>query len=148
MSHAPTLALLGAMFFFLVGLLSGIWKYAGILRSPDSVAPEYVSVCHRAALLYAFACLVLERASEVSQLAPGLELACVTGLLFFFGFAVFGYALHGWLKDTDNQLAPPYRLGRGTVPPWFVHGTMVALIVVEVGAFLVLFVGAASQLLA
>ena len=142
MEFAEQVALLAAMGFFLVGLLSGIWKYAEILRSPEGVAPEYVNITHRSALLYAFACLLLERMLIQSPLPAGVELAALSGLLFFFGFAVFGYALHGWLKDTDNQLRRPYRLGRGTLPPVVVHGAMVALVVAEVGGFLVLAVGA------
>jgi len=35
----------------------------------------------------------------------------------FFAAAVLGYVIHGALRDTDNQLARPHRLGTRTVSP-------------------------------
>ena len=49
--------------------------------------------------------------------------------------------LHGWLADTDNQLRKPHRLGRGTLPGGLMAVFMWALIVGEIGGFLVLFYG-------
>ncbi len=138
MELAQKLALVAAMFFFFVGLLSGVWKYTGIRRSPDAVAPEYVSVGHRAALMYAFASLVIERMVGISQLSGTVETISVSVILFFFGLPVFGYMVHGWLNDTDNQLKKPYRLGDRNLPPALVHGSMAALIVGKFAGFLVL----------
>ena len=60
----------------------------------------------------------------------------------FFASAVATYAIHGALRDTDNMLARPHRLGRGTV-----HGSVISvyvylLVLGELGGFLVLFTGA------
>ncbi len=141
MDLAQKTALTAAMTFFVVALLGGVWKYAAIRRSPKAEAPAYVDIFHRASLLYAFACLLLERMVEVSQLPTWVELSALAAAIFFFAFAVFGYALHGWLNYTDNQLRRPYRLGSGTLPPWVVHGSMVALVIGEIGGTLVLMYG-------
>lgn len=146
MALARSITLLAAIAFFGLGLLGGTWKYAKIRRSPTGEAPTYVDVFHRSCLLYAFACLLLERMVEASGLADGVELAAVTALLGFFGFAVFGYAVHGWLDDTDNQLRRPHRLGERTLPPALVHASMIALVGAELGGFAVLAYGVIAAL--
>ena len=141
MELSQQLAVLAAIGFFALGLLGGIWKYAAIRRSPSAQAPAYVDIFHRTTLLYAFACALLERMVELGDLPIWLEVCALAGLIGFFAFAVFGYALHGWLNDTDNQLRRPYRLGTGTVSPTIVHGSMAALIIAELGGFLLLAFG-------
>lgn len=59
----------------------------------------------------------------------------------FFATAVGTHAVHGALRDTDNQLARPRRLGAHTLPSPLVAVYMVALIFGEIGGFLVLFAG-------
>lgn len=107
-----------------------------------------MNICHRASLLYAFACLLLERMTALSQLPDWLELSALGGLLSYFAFAVFGYALHGWLKDTDNQLRRPHVLARWTLPPALVTGSMISLVLAEIGGFVILAYGAVQVLLA
>ncbi len=141
MELSQKLTVIAALAFFLFGLLGGLWKYAKIRASADGQAPTYVDVFHRSCLLYAFACVLLERAVVISELPAPLELGALAGLLGFFAFAVVGYALHGWLEDTDNQLRRPYRLGRGLLPPGIVHASMAALVIAEIGGFIVLAVG-------
>jgi hypothetical protein len=53
-------------------------------------------------------------------------------MAFYFFAAVVGYAVHGWRQDTDNQFRDPVR---GT------HAFMAALIVAEIGGWLVLVAG-------
>jgi hypothetical protein len=53
-----------------------------------------------------------------------------------------GVFIHGALEDTDNQLREPHKLGDGEGPSFLVRGYMAALIVGEVGGFLVVFSGA------
>lgn len=138
---AERLALVAAGLFFLVGLLSGVWKYGAIARSDEAKAPVYVDVGHRAALLYAFACVLIERLVQVSSLSPGIELGAVVVQVLFFGLALSTYLLHGLLDDTDNQLRRPHRLGRHTLPPGLITTFMGSLIVAEVGGFAVLLYG-------
>lgn len=142
--EAERLAVFASGSFFLAGLLFGVWKYVAIARSPDAQAPVYVDIAHRAALLYAFACLVVERFAELSALASSVELAAVVAQVAFFALGLSTYVLHGLLRDTDNQFARPHRLGRATLPPALVVGFMVALVVAEVGGFAVLFWGAVT----
>lgn len=146
MDLAQKLTVIAALAFFLLGLLGGLWKYAKIRASPDGQAPTYVDIFHRSCLLYAFACVLLERAVVLSELPAALELAALAGLLGFFVFAVFGYALHGFLADTDNQLRRPYRLGQRTLSPHLVHTSMVLLVVGEIGGFVILAVGVLKAL--
>lgn len=146
MELSQQIALVSAMGFFLVGLLSGIWKYAAIRSSDDATAPPYVDVCHRASLLYAFACLLLERMAEVSALPPSVELPALLAPISFFALAVSTYAVHGWLNDTDNQLRRPHTLGARPLPRGLVHSFMVTLVLAEVGGFVVLAGGVLAAL--
>ena len=134
-------ALWGCGVFFLTGLLTGVWKYWQIAQSEKSRAHYYVDVAHRASLMYAFACLVLERFAALSIWSNAVNTAAVLASMLFFALAIGSYILHGWLGDTRNQLQTPHRLGQGTVPGAAMVSFMVLLILAEVGGFLVLFAG-------
>jgi len=139
--QAETFCLSSAGAFFLVGLVCGTWKYAAIFRSPEAKAPYYVDVAHRASLLYAFACALIGTLAAKSAWPNVVNLAAAIVVVTFFAAAVLGYIVHGWLHDTENQLARPHRLGRGTISPLAMLGFMAALIVCEIGGFLVVFSG-------
>lgn len=141
MLTAVQIAQLGCGLFFITGLLTGIWKYRSMMNSPDAQAPVYVDICHRTALMYAFACLVLAEFAKLSAWSETVNAWAVAVPIVFFASAVMMYALHGILRDTDNQLRRPHRLGSGTVPGALITLYMVALIAGEVGGFLVLFAG-------
>ena len=141
MSAAEKLTLISAGIFFLVGLLSGVWKYKQIMASEAGQAHPYVDICHRAALLYAFASILLLKFLEISQLSDTLELLAVAAPLFYFATAILTYAIHGFLKDTDNQLRAPFSLGKISMPRASISIYMWTLIAAEVGGFLVLFYG-------
>ena len=141
MQTAETIAILAAGGFFLTGLLTGVWKYQQIHHSEKAEAHPYVDIAHRTALLYAFACLLLAHFARISVLSDLLNSVAVIAQIIFFAAAVFFYVVHGWLKDTDNQLRKPHRLGKGTVPGAMMVTFMWALIVGEIGGFLVLFYG-------
>ena len=141
MDTAESISILSAGIFFLVGLLTGIWKYRQIAASENAQAHPYVDICHRASLLYAFAAILLAKFVEVSQLGNMVELVAVSLVLFYFATAIFTYFVHGLLKDTDNQFETPHHLGNTTVQPVFMAMMMWSLIVAEVGGFLVLFYG-------
>jgi len=141
MEPAAKLAILAAGVFFLNGLLTGVWKYLQIRRSPEARAHPYVDVAHRASLLYAFAALLLARFVELSPWSPGVELAATAAPLLFFALAIATYMVHGVLADTENQFHQPRT-------PALVTGFMAALIVAEIAGFSVLFWGfVSSQLL-
>jgi hypothetical protein len=123
----------GAM--FVLALVLGVWKYRGMSKPPDYLAHPYVDTAHRAALLYSFATMLVAVLVEFSGWSEMVDLICAGILYFFFLGAVLGYAWHGWREDTDNQFRDP------TPSAGAVHGYMVALIVGEIGAMLVLMAG-------
>lgn len=138
---AASLAILAAGCFFLTGLLTGVWKYAQIHNSPGARAHPYVTIAHRAALMYSFACLLLANFVSISQLADNIELIAIAVQVIFFAAAIASYILHGLLQDTHNQLQRPHRLGKGQLPAWLMTAFMVALVIGEVGGFAVIFYG-------
>jgi hypothetical protein len=147
MTDAVQLAQLACGGFFLTGLATGVWKYRAMITDGEGVAPAYVDVCHRASLMYAFACLVLAEFARLSAWPPGVNLAAVALPVVFFAAAVATYAVHGILRDTDNQLRRPHRLGPGQVHGRIISLFIYALILGEMGGFLVLLAGSADKLL-
>jgi hypothetical protein len=139
--NALKLCYLFAGVFFTVGLLCGIWKYYGIVKSKNATAPEYVSILHRASLLYSFACMLLSKFVELSSLPEEINFYSVLGVIVFFAFAQTTYFLHAILKDTENQFAKPYRLGNWFLPSFLIHSSMFLLILGELGGFVILFWG-------
>ena len=139
---AVALAVLAAGVFFLVGLLTGAWKYYAIMRSERAVAPTYVDVAHRASLLYAFAALLLAVFARLSAFDDAVDFWATLAPLVFFAASIATYIVHGVLDDTDNQLRRPHRLGKATLPGAVIATFMVALMIAEIGGFVVLFAGA------
>ena len=139
--NAPTICMTSAGSFFLVGLLAGAWKYLQIRRSPEAKASKYVDLAHRAALMYAFANVLLGQFVEKSRWSMEVNGAAVIVLEVFFGVSVLGYMVHGALGDTDNQFQKPHRLGRRTIPAPTMTMFMLTLIGAEVVAFAVIFAG-------
>lgn len=138
---AADFCLISAGIFFLVGLLTGTWKYRHTLVQPDARAPIYVDTAHRASLLYAFACALLADLVARSAWPDAANLGAALLLVVFFAVTILGYVLHGALRDTDNQLRRPHRLGTRTIPGGLMLGFMSALVVGEVGGFLVILSG-------
>ena len=147
MSASETLSIIAAGVFFLTGLLTGTWKYRQILASASGRAHPYVDICHRASLMYAFAALLLAKFAEISRLPEMLELIAAALVLFYFATAIVTYLVHGLLQDTENQLKPPFVLGRRTLPGAMIGGLMWSLVAAETGGFAVLFYGALLELL-
>ena len=141
MQTAETFAILAAGGFFLVGLLTGVWKYQQIHTREEAAAHPYVNIAHRTALLYAFACLLLAQFARLSMLSDLVNTIAVAVQVVFFAAAVLSYVVHGWLADTDNQLRKPHQLGKSRVPGGAVALFMWALIAGEIGGFVVLFYG-------
>ncbi|GAB0107459.1 hypothetical protein JMUB6875_64530 [Nocardia sp. JMUB6875] len=126
--------LVAAGLLFVLALALGVWKYLQISASPDATAHVYVDIAHRATLLYSFATLLLAVFTELSAWATGVNLAADIVILVFFVAAIAAYIYHGWKRDTTNQY-------HGQTEKLGTHVTMWALIVGEIGGFLVLFSG-------
>lgn len=143
---AVTLCIVASGLFFLTGLLGGVWKFWHHANSPDASSPVYVDLAHRASLLYSFASLLLAVFASLSAWSNAVNFYAAAAALAFFAFAVFTYILHGALRDTDNQLKRPHRIGSILLPRHANLVGMVTLIVAEIGGFLVLFTGALKTL--
>lgn len=141
--NADQLCLLAAGLFFLTGLLTGVWKYLCIAstEATTAAAPVYVDIAHRASLMYAFAALLLREFVPYSPLSPVGTLWAVSMPLLFFAAAIAGYILHGLLRDTDNQLRHPHRLGALKLPRVAMRGFMWMLVAAEIGGFSILLYG-------
>ena len=143
---AGRFCLIAAGVFFLTGLLSGAWKYFHIARSPTATAPVYVDIAHRASLLYSFASILLAHFVVLSAWSVRVNLLAAIALVTFFAAAILTYVVHGLLRDTDNQLQKPYRLGSLPMPGVMIHGFMWVLMAAEIGGFVVLFTGVIANL--
>jgi hypothetical protein len=141
MVSAAEFARLSCGAFFLVGLVTGVWKYRKMATSADATAPAYVDICHRAALMYAFACLVLAEFAGTSAWFDAVNLVATSLPILFFALAVLSYAVHGLLQDTDNQIRQPHKLGERAVHPRLVSQFIYVLSAAEIGGFLVLLAG-------
>lgn len=146
-SVSVALGVLGAGVLLVMGLLSGIWKYYAIMASERARAPYYVDICHRAALMYSFAALVLAALAGFSVWPETINVWAMCANLLYFVLAIGSYALHGLLKDTDNQFRSPHVIGPMTLPGVLMHAFMGTLILAELGGTLVLLWGAAKALL-
>lgn len=136
-----SLALVAASGLFMTGLLTGLWKYLAIARSPHARAPHYVDIAHRSSLMYAYSALLVAFMAALSPFSPTITWWATAGPLAFFASAVFTYMVHGWLNDTRNQLAKPYVLGKRHVPGVLIHSFMGLLALVEIAGVAVLAVG-------
>jgi hypothetical protein len=133
MSMSEIIAFVSAGLCLMIGLLTGVWKYIAIMKSPKHQAPVYVDIAHRAALMYSFACLVLLEFARVSNLPETIEAIATAGPIAFFFIAIFTYIALGISKHTENQFEE-----RNFFTTW---GTWM-LIVAEVGGFGILMYGA------
>jgi hypothetical protein len=124
--------LLASALMFLWALLLGVWKFRQMDAAEDGLAHPYVDTAHRAALLYSFALLLVATFVQLSGWSTAVNLIAAGAMAFYFFAAVAGYAVHGWRRDTDNQFRRPVR---GT------EVFMAALIVSEIGGWLVLIAG-------
>lgn len=133
-SIAARLALACAGALLLTGLLLGVWKYVAIRRSAQAQAPEYVSIAHRAALMYAYATALLALLAQHNALPTAWAVACVLAAVGSFVLAIGSYVLHGVLRDTDNQFAEPMRVGPRVVHSRVADGVMAGKAVAEFAA--------------
>jgi hypothetical protein len=124
--------LLLAGLMFLWALLLGVMKYRQMATSEEGLAHPYTDTAHRAALLYSFALLLVATFVELSGWGTLVNLLAAGALALYFYAAVLGYMVHGFKRDTDNQFRDP-------VPG--LSAFMVALIVAEIGGWLVLMAG-------
>ncbi len=128
--------LLASGLMFLWALSLGVWKYRQMALSEDHLAHPYVDTAHRAALLYSFALLLVATFVQLSGFTELINLIAAGAMTFYFYAAVTSYVIHGWRADTENQFRDPAAT---------LHVGMVALIIAEIGGWLVLLAGFADK---
>lgn len=133
MSTVQAWVMLAVGLMFLTALLTGIWKWRHMLASEKHVAPYYVDIAHRSALMYSFAGLLVWHFVGWSAWSAAVNGIAAGMLLFFFISAIATYIRLGLSNDTDNQFKE-----RNFNTTW----GMWALLVGEVSGFLILFSGA------
>ena len=105
LSHtASRIALSASGIFFMIGLLTGLWKYLCIRQSQKTEAPHYVNTAHRAALMYAFAAQLLAVFAAISAFSDTVNTIAVIFPLLFFAIAIFHYINLGLTTDSNNSL--------------------------------------------
>ena len=129
-----------------VGMLTGVWKYSQMRKSELARAHYYVDIAHRSSLLYAPASLILAVLAYFSAWSAFWNFIFVVINLVFFSFSILSYVLHGLLKDTQNQFKHPQRIGSWSLPKGALALAMFFLIVGELGATLMLLLGALKAL--
>jgi len=132
MNLAIKISLLSSGLFLLLGMLIGIVKYQRMLTSPEHIAPVYIDIAHRAALLYSFAMLVIAKLLEYSPYSESLQIAASGLVLTFLTLTVFGYLGHGLMNKTDNLFRK-----RNFTTTWYMY----LLIVGEIGGLSVIIWG-------
>jgi hypothetical protein len=131
---APIIAISCAGFFFLTGLLTGVWNFSCMMNSKEFKAPYYVDIAHRSALLYAYAALLIAVFAYFSAFAEWINITATTAPLLFFAIAIFKYIQMGIKNTTDNQLRDSENIAADKM-------VMAALGFAEIGGFLVLLIG-------
>ena len=133
-THAARIAIGAAGIYFMVGLLTGMWKYIAMRNSPRFEAPFYVNIAHRAALMYAFAALLLAVFASLSAFSETINMIGVIPPLLFFALAQIHYIQLGFANKTDNSMRDaPNRNTEFMV--------LNALTVAEIGGFAILLAG-------
>ena len=126
------IGLVGAGLFLFWGMALGVWKYVHMRQPPSHAAPVYVDIAHQAALMYAFACLVLAMMGQFSCWPEVVNVSAVVVNLVFFASAVGSYVVHGWLGTDQTQFRRT-----NLVTTWGTWG----LIVGELGGTAILLAG-------
>ena len=132
MPLAEKIALLVSGLFLLNGMLTGIWKYARIMGSPEHHAPVYVDIAHRTSFFYSFAALIIAKLIESSPFSEFWRVVIVAFPLAFFLLTVIGYMKEGFLNRTENIFGE-----RNFITTYFMY----ALIVAEIGGFVLILGG-------
>ena len=139
---AVKLSISAAFIYFMVALVTWIWKYQLMISSPKGRSRYYVDIAHRSSFLYSSAAMLLALLAYFSQLPEWLNNSAVIANLVFFTAAIISYIHQGVLNKTSNQIRSSMEGKDYAAPIGLVHGFMVALIIAEVGGTLVLGYGA------
>jgi hypothetical protein len=136
------ISLTSAFVFFMLALVTGVWKYSLMSQSEKGQSRYYVDIAHRSSFLYAYAALLLAVFAYLSQFPEWLNTLAVVGSVFFYMAAVLGYVYQGIINKTSNQIRASIRKEPSSTPMWLTHLFTFSLILAEIGGALVLGLGA------
>ena len=136
------ISLTSAFAFFMLALITGVWKYSLMSQSEKGQSRYYVDIAHRSSFLYAYAALLLAVFAYLSQFPHWLNTLAVVGSVIFYMAAVLGYVYQGLLNKTSNQIRASIRKEPSSTPLWLTHVFTFSLILAEIGGALVLGLGA------
>ena len=131
---ASRVALSAAGFFFMVGLLTGLWKYLCMRCHPQAEAPYYVNIAHRATLMYSFSAQLLAIFAATSAFSEVVNTIAVIFPLLFFAIAIIHYINLGLTTASDNSM----RDSANRTKDYFILNM---LAIAEIGGFAVLLLG-------
>jgi len=129
---AVKISLLVSGLLLLNGMITGVWKYAKIMSSPEHKAPVYVDIAHRTSFFYSFASLVIAALIAFSPFSVFWQLVSVGFPLAYFVLTIIGYVNEGILNRTENMFSE-----RNFITTWFMYG----LIVGEIGGLVLILYG-------
>lgn len=132
MNIAIKITLLFSGIYLLVGMLTGILKYQGMMKSEKHEAPVYIDIAHRASLLYSFAALVMAKLLEFNPFPLWLQLTSTIIPLIYFTLAIASYIKLGLQNVETTQFSE-----RNFITTWFMY----SLIVGEIGGVFILVIG-------
>lgn len=116
----------------ILGMITGVWKYAKIMSSSEHKAPVYVDIAHRASFFYSFASLVIAVLILFSPFSAGWQIVIVLFPLIYFAIAVASYIREGFKNKTDNMFRE-----RNFETTWIMY----SLIVAEIGGMVLILGG-------
>jgi len=105
-------------------MISGVLKYAGMMKNSQHRAPIYIDIAHRAALLYSFAALVMAALLYFSPYSLTFQLVITCGPLFFFALSIAQYLKLGLQNRETTQFSE-----RNFSTTW----GMLLLVIAEIG---------------
>jgi hypothetical protein len=126
------LSILFAGLFLLIGMLTGVWKYAAIMKSENHKSSMYIDIAHRNALLFSFACIVIAKLMEFSPFSPTMQMVITLIPLFYFSLTTTNQTKQGILGRTETIFKE-----RNFSTTWFTYG----LIVGEIGSISLMIIG-------
>jgi hypothetical protein len=124
MNLAIKITLLFSGIYLLVGMLTGILKYQGMMKSEKHEAPVYIDIAHRASLLYSFAALVMAKLLEFSPFPIWVQILSTVIPLIYFSLAIASYIKLGLQNVEITQFSE-----RNFITTWFMY----SLIAGEIG---------------
>ncbi len=124
MPLAVKISLLVSGLFLLNGMITGVWKYAKIMSSPEHKAPVYVDIAHRTSFFYSFASLVIAALINFSPFDEFWQVVIVAVPLGYFVVTVIGYVKEGILNRTDNMFSE-----RNFITTYFMYGLIAGEII-------------------